>query len=246
MHFLLIIEYDGTSFSGWQTQPGRRTVQEDIEAAGLSITGHRIRITGAGRTDKGVHAFAQAASFHADATITPSRLCAAFNAVLPKDISISRVRRVPDNFNARFAATGKIYHYRIWNRTYRSVWSKKYAWHVFRPLDVKAMRTAAASLTGRHDFTAFSAAHGSQKNMMVDLRRISIIRRNGFVVVEFEADRFLYKMVRNMVGTLVEVGRGKMAPPEVAHILRSGDRRLAGQTAPAHGLFMKKVLFTKP
>jgi tRNA pseudouridine38-40 synthase len=242
--FLLIVEYDGTAFSGWQRQPGRRTVQEDIETAGRSILGYSIRITGAGRTDKGVHALAQAASFRSDAKISPTRLRAAFNAVLPKDISISRIKRVPDTFNARFAAKHKIYRYRIWNQVYRSVWSKNYAWHIFRPLDIKAMRCAAALLLGRHDFKAFSAAHGGQKDTWVNLRRVSIGRHNGFIVVEFEADRFLYKMIRNIVGTLVGVGRKKVAPMDVARILRQGDRRQAGQTAPAQGLFMKKVLFT--
>jgi tRNA pseudouridine38-40 synthase len=205
--------------------------------------GHSLKLTGAGRTDKGVHALFQAASFETERTIAPARLQMALNAVLPGDISIARARRVGDVFNARYAAQCKIYQYRIWNRPFRSVWMQGCSWHVVKPLDVSAMRCAASFLLGRHDFSAFGAAHGCQKDKVVNMRRISISRRNGCVLIECEADRFLYKMVRNIVGILVEVGGGKRNPEEIAGILAGRDRRRAGRTAPAQGLFMKKVVF---
>jgi tRNA pseudouridine38-40 synthase len=218
-------------------------VQEELEKTARGILGQRIRMTASGRTDKGVHAVEQAVSFQTDAAITPSRLLIAFNAILPNDISVAKIRKVPVDFNARYRAKKKLYEYRIWNRPSLSVWARRYSWHVFPALDVASMRMAAKLLQGRHDFSAFAAARGEQDNKIVDLKKITILKKGGLVILRFEADRFLYKMVRNMTGTIVDIGKGRIAPDAIRSVLKSGDRRRAGPTAPPQGLFLKKVMF---
>lgn len=242
MNYLLVIEYDGTEFSGWQKQPGTRTVQEEIERSAAKILGVPVRVTGSGRTDKGVHAAGQAANLSSDTAIAPARLHSALNALLPSDISIVSVRRVPEGFNARYAAVKKIYEYRIWNTAARSVWAAPCSWHIRSPLDLEAMQKAARKLLGRHDFSAFDVAGGTQQNKIVRMGKIAVRRRNGYVVCTLEADRFLYKMVRSIVGTLVEAGRGERTPGNIRDTLASRDRRRAGRTAPAQGLFLKRVI----
>lgn len=240
--FLLVIEYDGSGFSGWQKQPGCRTVQSEVEAAFAAVTGCEGKVTAAGRTDRGVHATGQAVSIETAAETLPSKkLFIALNAVLPSDISVVSVRRVPDSFSARFAAKEKTYTYRILNRPARSVLEGRKAWHVIRPLDISAMRTAAGILKGLHDFSAFEVAGSTQINKKCRISSIAIMRRGDIVTCVLTADRFLYKMVRCIVGTLVEVGIGDRSPASVASILKSGDRRSAGKTAPGHGLFLTRV-----
>jgi len=242
--YLAIIEYDGTQYSGWHVQPGRRTVQAEVTTALKRLFGKPSAITVTGRTDAGVHARAQAVSFQAARQIPPSNVQRALNRYLPPDISVTRVRVMPQGFNARRHALKKTYEYHIWNRHYRSVWQGQNAWHIKVPLEISLMRKAARKLTGSHDFSAFDAKNSALKDKVARLLSIQINSRGGAVTITFTGTRFLYKMVRNMVGTLVDVGTGKTKPEDVAVILGSKKRALAGQTAPAHGLFLKKIYFT--
>ncbi len=242
-NYLLLLEYDGTRFSGWQKQPGCRTVQSEIETAAGKVLGCAAAVTAAGRTDKGVHATAQAANLRIAMRADPVRLRTALNAVLPADVAVTSVRRVPEEFNARFCARRKTYRYHIWNMPFRSVWLQGRSWHIIKKLDIAAMRRAARCFLGTRDFSAFDASGSSQENKTVAMRAARIARRGGSVTLLFEADRFLYKMVRTMVGTLVEVGRGKRTPEQVRRTVESHRRSLAGPTAPACGLFLEKVVF---
>jgi tRNA pseudouridine38-40 synthase len=241
--YLLVIEYDGTGYSGWQKQPGIRTVQREVESALQRICGAPVTVVAAGRTDKGVHARGQAASCALPLHFEKKKLLIALNSVLPKDIAVVSVRDVPSSFHARFDAKCKTYTYTVWNRPDRPVFLKLYAWHIAQPLDIAAMRRAAKYLRGNHDFSAFNAVGGGQTDMSVRLSSVTIARRAGTVVFSFTADRFLYKMVRNLVGTLAEVGRKKNRPEDVTRILRSGRRSFAGPTAPPQGLCLEKVRF---
>jgi|AGTN01.1.fsa_nt_gi pseudouridylate synthase I len=243
MNYLLVLEYDGTPFSGWQKQPGARTVQEELEKAAKTLFKTDVRVTGAGRTDKGVHALGQAANLSCGAALAPDRIITSLNALLPAEISIISVKRVREDLNARFAAVKKIYEYRIWNKPARSVWAANGSWHVRSPLDVKMMRRAAGELLGRHDFSAFDASGGTQQNKIVNMKSIKVQRAKGYIVCTLEADRFLYKMVRSIVGTLVESGRGERSSENIRKTLVSRDRRNAGRTAPAKGLYLKRVYY---
>lgn len=241
--FLLFIEYDGTRFSGWQVQPGLRTVQSELEAALKKLFKTNITVSVTGRTDAGVHAQQQAASFTASSTIPLLNIQHALNGHLPKDISIQRVRHMPKGFNARYSAKKKTYQYTIWNRPYRSVWDGANAWHVWQPLNLRAMREAAKLLCGRHDFSSFDAKNSVILDKVARLEGVKIASRSGKLTITFTGDRFLYKMVRTMVGTLVDVGLGKTEPIMITHILGSKKRAKAGPTAPAKGLILKKIRF---
>ncbi|MHB9155409.1 MAG: tRNA pseudouridine(38-40) synthase TruA, partial [Endomicrobiales bacterium] len=224
-------------------QPGVSTVQGELEAAAEKVLGVRPKFTAAGRTDAGVHARGQAASFALDRQISVSRFPLALNAVLPDTIAVRSMKKARDGFNARFDAREKIYEYQIWNQRLRSVAAARNAWHVPRPLDIKAMRMACRHLAGKHDFSAFDASGGTQPNKTARLGKTGIKRSRGYVVLTFQADRFLYKMVRTMTGMLAEVGLGKRSPESVKNFLKSRTRTSAGRTAPANGLSLKKVIF---
>jgi tRNA pseudouridine38-40 synthase len=241
--FLLIIEYDGAHFSGWQAQPGLRTVQAELAGALKKLFKAPSSITAAGRTDAGVHALSQAVSFSACTTIPAFNIQQALNANLGRDISIKQVRREPKSFNARHCAKIKIYEYRIWNRPYRSVWNGANAWHVKLPLDVGLMRKAARLLCGKRDFSSFEAKNSVLKSKIASLSSVRLSSRAGIITITFTGNRFLYKMVRNMVGTLVDVGLKKIEPEKIPSILSSKKRSWAGQTAPASGLFLKRIIF---
>jgi tRNA pseudouridine38-40 synthase len=241
--FLLFIEYNGTGFSGWQVQPGFRTVQAELEAALKKLFKKPVTVSVTGRTDAGVHAQMQAASFTTSTCIPALNIQQALNGVLPQDISIKSVRRVKNGFNARYDATKKVYQYHIWNRPYRSVWQGANAWHVWQPLNVPLMRKAAKTLCGKHDFSSFDAKNSVIRDKVATILSIKISSVAGKVTITFTGERFLYKMVRNMVGTLVDVGLGKTDPAKIAAILGSKRRSLAGPTAPANGLFLKGISF---
>jgi tRNA pseudouridine38-40 synthase len=243
--YLLIIEYDGSGFSGWQKQPGLRTVQGVLEKAAKQILGGKVSCTAAGRTDAGVHARGQAVSVSTPKNFETGKLLLALNTHLPPDISVGKVKRVKEGFDARRDAVGKIYSYRAWDHRHRSVWADKTSWHVRQQLDMKAMKKAAGYLEGRHDFSAFAASGGSQENKVARLKRVRIFRKDGCAVIELTGDRFLYRMARNIAGTLVDAGRKRITPEKAGEILKSGDRRQAGETAPAKGLFLEKVRFGK-
>lgn len=242
--YLLFIEYDGTGFSGWQKQPGARTVQETVET-GLSKIGlKKVKAVAAGRTDKGVHAQRQAVSVTFYGNVSKVfDIGYKLNCVLPDDVSVVSAEKIPKSFNARYKAVKKIYRYEIWNKPLRSVWHGKNSWHIARSLNLSLMRRAALYLRGKHDFTSFDASGSTQENKISRLQTIEIERSKGKVIIRITGDRFLYKMVRSIVGTLVDAGLKRVSPRQVGEILCGRNRVLAGQTAPANGLFLEDVRF---
>jgi tRNA pseudouridine38-40 synthase len=239
-----VIEYDGTDFVGWQVQPNGRSVQQVVEEALGVICTQPVRVTAAGRTDSGVHAVGQVVSF-----IPPiERPLVAFekglNCLLPHDVAVREVRVRLPGFDARRSAQGKLYRYRISNLPIRSPLRARQAWQVFQKLDVDAMRRAATCLVGRHDFAAFQGANCEAKTTVRTMRRVDIGgQAGGEVTVEVEATAFLKHMVRNLVGTLVEVGLGKRLEADVPRILASRERTQAGRTAPPQGLCLVEVFY---
>ena len=239
----LIIEYDGTEFAGWQRQAGQRTVQQCLEDAFATMTGEAVGVRGAGRTDAGVHADGQVASVELASRIPALGFLRGLNSNLPRDIAVLDVTDMPAGFNARRAARGKIYRYLIWNHPVRSPRHARDTWHVFAPLDVHAMRGAAALLCGEHDFRAFRAADCERKSTVRLIRRFDVQRDGALVTCEVEGTAFLKNMVRILVGTLVAVGQGKMTDATIRELLAQGDRTRAGVTAPACGLTLAKVIY---
>ena len=238
-----ICAYDGTTFAGWQSQAGGAAIQDVIEARLAQIFKTPMRIHGSGRTDSGVHAHGQVFHFDADWTHAPEKLLAAFRVGLPAAIQIKSIVRAPANFHARFDATGKRYDYHV-HLGDADPFTRPYCWTFFKPLDLSAMQSAAAGLRGRHDFRAFTALNGPDREDSVrDLRRLDVVRRGRRVRITAEADGFLYKMVRSLAGVLVAVGEGKLSPGEVRSILQSRLRTAAVQTAPAKGLFLTRVFY---
>ncbi len=246
-----VCAYDGGPFSGWQSQApatssestGRPAIQDVLEARLAQIFHAPTRIHGSGRTDSGVHARAQVFHFDAAWNHGAEKLLAALRHRLPAAIQIKSVRVAPAKFHARFAATGKRYTYHL-HLGDADPFTRPYCWPVFRPLDFAAMRAAAVVLHGRHDFRAFTALNGPEREDTVrDLRRLDLARKGSRIRVTAEADGFLYKMVRSLVGTLVSVGEGKLAPPEVKALLTARARTAAIQTAPPQGLFLEKVFY---
>jgi tRNA pseudouridine38-40 synthase len=246
----LLIAYDGTDFHGWQTQPGFRTVQETIEQAIRRVARHQLSLVGSGRTDSGVHARGQVANFETTCEIPNENLRKAIGSRLPKDISILRADEVPIGFRATFDAVSKLYRYTIHNVASRPVEDmlQRYAYHYWHPLDEGRMRRAAALLVGTHDFAAFASKGSPRQTTVRTVRRLEIYRRFEQVFVDVEGTGFLYNQVRNMVGTLIEIGRGHWEPEYAAAILASCDRSKAGQTAPARGLCLQWVRYdlTRP
>lgn len=243
MRWRAVCAYDGGRFHGWQSQANAVAVQDVVEAALAKVFGTPVRIHGSGRTDTGVHALGQVFHFDADWPHAPARLLAALATRLPPGVQVRALRRAPAKFHARFDATGKRYSYRI-----LTGWADPFeapcCWSIARPLDFAAMEQTARRLAGRHDFAAFCACNGIERETTVrDLRRLDLRRRGRRVRVVLEADGFLYKMARSIVGALVAVGLGKMTPAEVAALLDSKKRLPAVTTAPAHGLFLERVFY---
>ena len=235
----LDIEYDGTNFSGWQRQPKVRTVEGEIAHVLEHLTGVEPEIIVAGRTDSGVHALGQVANFSSVSDMDPRDMRNALNSLLDPDVRIIRAEEVPLDFNARYDATQRVYRYEITHRP-TSVW-RRFRWYVKWSMDTGAMREAADHLIGEHDFSAFTYKDET-RSPFISLTRATIeeIEPAG-VAITFEANRFLRKMVRMLVGTLVEVGRLKMQPDEVQDTLKSADRTRSGPCAPPHGLFLVRV-----
>jgi tRNA pseudouridine38-40 synthase len=244
-NFKLVIEYDGTAYHGWQRQKESPTIQGTIEAALATITGTGVTLIGSGRTDAGVHALGQVANFKVESTLTADVFMRALNSLLPSDIVIKACEEVARAFHARYDALSKVYDYRILNRALPSALFRKHAWHIRKDLDVRAMREAMACLKGRHDFSAFEAAGSPRADSVrtgMDLR-LAWEKESDYLVFTMEADGFLRFMVRNVLGTLVEVGLGKMSPERFKDVLASRDRAQAGMTAPAHGLTLREVRY---
>lgn len=239
--YKLTLEYDGTHYHGWQRQPRLRTIQETLEAALARFAGHPIRVQGAGRTDAGVHAFGQVAHFQTSLAFPPFVWVRALNAFLPEDIAVLSAEEADPTFHSRFSAKLKTYRYIIYNAPLRSPLQRFHAWSLFKPLDLKKMRAAARKLSGPHDFTSFCAAASETENKQIDLKRIKIEKKGKQIQITFEASRFVQYMVRNIVGLLVEVGRGRRSAEEIPGIFKKRDRAAAGPTAPPHGLFLIKI-----
>ncbi len=241
---LLRIRYDGAAFRGWQIQPEARTVQGEIEAALARIFGVPVRIHGAGRTDSGVHALGQTAHFFPPRPMPPEKIRAALNGILADDVRVLRAERKPPGFHARLSAAGKVYEYRIRVARIPDPLLRNYVAHVVPPFDDEAVRDALGRFVGRHDFRGFSVnPNRPVPDTVRTIRRAEMTRRGRLRRITFEGDGFLYRMVRSMVGTLLEVGRGRRSPEIVDRILESGDRGRAGETAPPQGLYMVRVIY---
>lgn len=239
--FKLVLEYDGTNYHGWQVQPNLPTIQSALEAAISRVAQHKVNVTAAGRTDAGVHALGQVAHFTTTARLTAEEWQRALNGLLPPDIAVQAVEEAPNTFHARFSAKSKLYRYRIFARVQRSALSRSKILHYPYPLDLDAMEVACRALIGTHDFSSFQGSTTDTENPVCTITKLTVDRFGDEVIFEVEGNRFLKQMVRAIVGTLLEVGRGKLKAGEVAGILAAKDRTKAGPTAPAHGLYLVKV-----
>jgi tRNA pseudouridine38-40 synthase len=244
-NFKLTIEYDGTAYHGWQIQADNPTIQETIEAAISFMTKERAHLSGSGRTDAGVHALGQAANFHTTAKISARSFQEGLNSLLPDDIVIRSCEIVDDAFHARFNAIGKTYQYRIRNRITPSAIGRQYEWFIKKKLDVPAMQTAIKTIMGAHDFKSFEGTGSPRQHTIRTVSAAAVTEGDqGRIWIDITADGFLRYMVRNIIGTLVDVGLEKISPENFKNILDAGDRNLAGMTAPAQGLFLVSVDYT--
>jgi tRNA pseudouridine38-40 synthase len=243
-NFKMILEYDGTAYCGWQRQLNGVSIQQVLEDSVAQIIGENVSIIASGRTDAGVHAIYQVVSFKAQSLLPVNKIFLGVNSVLPEDIVVKDLQEAPPDFNALKDAKGKVYMYRIRNQRLRPVLGRQYFWFVRFPLDLVRMREAASYLTGEHDFSCFCATGCDIKNRIRTLKDITIHRDNNDILeITVESSGFLRHMVRNVVGTLVDVGRGKIEPEDIPGIIADGDRKKAGVAAPAHGLFLKEVKY---
>lgn len=241
-NFKMILGYDGAAYCGWQRQLNGISIQQILEEAVAQITGEQVSIIASGRTDAGVHAIHQVASFKCRSLLPVNKIFMGINSVLPEDIVIQDLQEVPPDFNALKDAKGKVYLYRIRNQRVRPVLGRQYSWFVRFPLDLARMQEAAHHLTGEHDFSCFCATGCDIKNRIRTLNHITIHQgEQGLLEITVESSGFLRHMVRNIIGTLVDVGRGKLQPEDIPEIIAGGDRKKAGVAAPAHGLFLKEV-----
>lgn len=237
----LILEYDGSAYAGWQRQPDQPTIQEAVERAIHGVTQLTVPVIGAGRTDAGVHALGQVASFRIDRVMTPREWTRALNAHLPDTIAVQSAALVPDSFHARYSAKGKLYEYRLLSRDTRPALERQYCWHIHKPLNDAAMNQAAMALVGSHDFSSFQTQPTDNDDPICRIQHLTVFRHGHALRIEAYADRFLKQMVRSIVGTLVEVGLGRRPPESLTTILHARDRSAAGKTAPSQGLFLVRV-----
>ena len=237
----LIVEYDGTNYCGWQIQPEGSTIQGELQDALVTILKQRVVVVSAARTDRGVHAKGQVVNFKIPYFFSPFQLTQALNSVLSPDIRVKKAQQMPEEFHARYSANCKIYKYFIYNYRYLPPWLRKFRWWIKFPLDCQEMVNAASHLVGRHDFLSFQNKGSFSSSTIRCVEKIKINKKGPLITVLIKADGFLYKMARNIMGTLVEVGRGKFFPAEIADILSVRDRRKAGPTAPPQGLFLWRV-----
>ncbi len=250
----LILQYDGTNYSGWQIQKEETTIQGKLEHAVFTVTGENLRITGASRTDAGVHAFEQVATFTTKSIMKPDVFQRALNANLPDDIRIIDSEEVSEDYHPRYHARNKTYSYLITNTLINAVFLKRYTWQTHYKLNDNAMRKAADHIIGKQDFSCFRASGCASKHPVREVTGISISSLDSIELITFklntpvikisvQANAFLRHMVRNIVGTLVEIGRGKIPTEKMKEILESKDRKNAGPTAPASGLFLEKIVY---
>jgi len=245
----LLIQYDGTSYYGWQKQPDKPTIQASIEKALEELTSRRTNLTASGRTDRGVHAIGQVAVFKTSSRLTPEEFKKALNSLLPPDIRILKAEDVPLDFNARLHAKKKRYIYLVNRADVQSPFLYRYTYHYWGPLNLQNIKKACKDIVGTKDFKGFQSTGSSVKNTIRTMYEVNVKEISEFsflaftfkgplIVFMFEADGFLKQMVRNIVGTLLEIGKGTMPVEHIRKIFQAGDRKLAGPTVPAHGLFL--------
>jgi len=239
--YKITLAYDGTDYVGWQRQAAGTSIQGLLEDALREFGDGEIAASGAGRTDAGVHALAQVASFSLARTVPTDAMVRALNAKLPEAVRVTAACEVPASFHARFEARAKTYRYRIWNGDVLPPFERRYAWHVPGALDVDAMQRAAALIAGEHDFAAFQSAGSDVATTVRTVFASALASEGSLLLYEATADGFLRHMVRAIVGSLVDIGRGRQHPDWIARVLDSRDRSAAGRTAPACGLFLVRV-----
>jgi len=243
--FKLILAYDGSEFSGWQAQPGRRTVQGVLRNAWHEITGETVRMTATSRTDAGVHALGQVVGIESQSELTPARLLGGINAKLPDDVVLRSVETARDSFHATHDAVSKRYRYQLHNDRQRPLLDRHVVWHIPRPLDLAAMQRAGQRLVGKHDFASFQSAGSPRDSTVRTITAVAVGRSKtdgpARVSIEVAGDGFLYNMVRNIVGTLIDVGSGRRSAASISEVLAARDRQAAGQTAPPQGLVLLHV-----
>ncbi len=239
----LIVSYDGTNYVGWQLQDNGVSVQQRLNEAALAITGEEIQLHGSGRTDSGVHARAQVAHFDTNARMPADKFAIALNMRLPRDIRVLYSEEAPEDFHARFSAKNKTYRYTVQTGLHADVFSRLYALHVHTPLDVSRMQACAADALGEHDFQAFMSVGSKLTSTVRTITKSEWVQEGQFLTYEVSANGFLYNMVRILVGTMLEVGSGKLPQDAISRALKSGLRADAGATAPPQGLFLQRVQY---
>lgn len=243
-NYKMIIAYDGTQYCGWQIQPNGLTIQEILQKNLVIILRQHVNIIGSGRTDSGVHALGQVANFHVSEPQDLKRLHTSINGLLPFDIRVKDITEVPLDFHAQYSVKSKTYHYHLCLDRIMSPFDRLYQYHVRHKIDISLLKKAAGLFLGSHDFTSFAnESHtGSAANDAIrTIFRLDLIEQSGGIRLEFEGDGFLYKMVRNITGTLLEIAAGKRSIDDIERLFMKRDRKLAGKAVPAHGLFLMKV-----
>ena len=243
-HYKIVLSYDGGAYCGWQTQPTGLSIQQVVEEKLAVYLRCRVPIVGAGRTDAGVHAIGQVAHFACEEKIDEKRFILGLNALLPRDIAVKEIDLVEASFHARYSACNKVYHYHIYLEKFRNPFSYPYHWSLPYRIDLDLLHQATQCFIGRHDFTSFANeqnAGAAKKNPIRTIHRLDAIREEGGVRLEFEGESFLYKMVRNITGTLIDVARKKRPIGDIPEIFGAKDRRKASSAAPACGLFLVRV-----
>lgn len=240
-NYKMTLMYDGTRYYGWEHQPGRDTIQGKLEAVLERMCGAAVEVIGAGRTDAGVHAKGMVASFQAETERAPEEIRDYLNRYLPDDIAVKEVREAAPRFHARYKAVGKTYCYTCFDGPVKPVFNRRYVTRLDAAPDLEAMRRAAAVLQGEHDFRSFCGNPKMKKSTVRTVDTIEIVRKGGYLYFNVHGTGFLQNMVRILVGTLLEVGYGRMKPEQMEDILEARDRRLAGPTAPPEGLCLMKV-----
>lgn len=239
----LTIAYDGTDYCGFQSQQNGPSVEETLNAALSRIAGHPVRILAASRTDAGVHAKGQVASFFLQGSIPTENICNAVNGLLPDDIAVRTAEEVPSDFHCRYHTTGKHYRYTVYNCKQRSPFEQRYSYHYPIPLNLAEIEAVIPIFLGEHDFEAFTATHSGRSSFVRQLDLITVTRSNDYVFFDFWGKAFLYKMVRSITGALIDIGRGFLTAETVAEALASKNRSLLSLTAPAKGLCLEKIYY---
>ena len=241
----MVLQYDGTRYHGWQWQKNASTIQAVVEEKIQDLTKEQVRVIASGRTDTGVHALHQVCHFLSHSDMDPESIRKGLNSLLPEDILVRHVEQAPSDFHARYSVKSKAYEYRILNREQPDLFLRHYAWHVARKLDLTRMEACVSFLRGRHDFSSFKSARSDNLNPVREMIRAELhgLSEEGLIRFVFEADGFLRHMVRNIVGTLFAVGRGRVGPERFAGIIAARDRSLAGATAPPCGLVLAEVYY---